>query len=127
MSWYEQQPEYKQKIAELEKQAKNKRKKAKQKKIMEAMQTKEVLVTSETQIKLEKQISEAFVQLENLNHSILEKKEILKGLEIDYINAVGKLQDIETKIKSNVEWCKILDKLDQLKKLKKSQSQHTGV
>jgi len=120
-SWFEQQPQYKQKMAQLEKQAKNKRKKAKRKKIMEAMQTKEVLITSEAEIKLNQKIQESLAYIEDLDAIISEKKEQIKGLEIDYINAVGKLQDIETKIKSNVEWCKILDKLDQLKKLRRSQ------
>jgi len=117
-SWYEQQPEYKEKMAELERQAQKKRKKAKQKKIEEALVSKEILLTTETQQKLDHQIQEAFIQLENLNHTILEKKEILKALEIDIINAVERLKTVKFELEQNYNWQLLMDKLDKLKKSK---------
>jgi hypothetical protein len=117
--WYKYQKEYLDKMAELEKRDLERKKK--QKAIEESLKIPEVLITTETQEKIEKQIQESLAFIEDLNDIILEKKEEIKGLEFDFINKVGELQDLEAKIKSNINYAKLLDKLDELKK-KKSKS-----
>jgi 6-pyruvoyl-tetrahydropterin synthase len=103
-------------MAELEKH--DIERKRKQKAIEESLKTQEVFISSETQIEIEKQIQESLIFIEDLNQIILEKKETIESLEFDIINTVEKLKNLKTELSHNLQWAKLMDKLDQLKKKK---------
>lgn len=121
--WYEYQKEYLDKLAELEKREIERKKK--QKAIEESLKTQEVFISSETQEKLEKQIQESLILIEDLNETIRTRKEDLKTLNYEILNAIEQLKNQKQELAMNRDFQLALAKIQKgIAKRKKLKSQN---